>query len=222
MKVKFLKEEIPKYKPSKFRLALLGLIGILIAVRVVDHFVYPGQEIIPDDVFFAVAIVELFFLWFDAVREKNYVLWVHKKRGELDDMKRRFTLITSHELRTPITVIKGYLDLINDRIFGDLNERQAEALKRIGEYFGRLEEIQKNLTKLYSEHPVTAKRKLRPASMEVVIRATADEMMPFIKKRHLKLMIDVQRGLPKIKIICSSVSLVIWTSKNPRASFTSS
>jgi len=60
MKVKFLKEEIPKYKPSKFRLALLGLIGILIAVRVVDHFVYPGQEIIPDDVFFAVAIVELF------------------------------------------------------------------------------------------------------------------------------------------------------------------
>jgi signal transduction histidine kinase len=207
--MRIMNEEVTEYRPSKFRITMLALIGILIGIRIADLFAFPGEEILPDDIFFAVAIVELFLLWFDQVKEKNYILWVQKKKEELREMKRKFTLITSHELRTPITVIKGYLDLIQDGIFGDINERQVEAIKIVDEYFSKLEEMQNNLTRLYAEKSVLPKRELERAPIGPLIRSTAREMMPFVEKRHQKLFIDVEEGIPDVKMDVGGIKQVL-------------
>lgn len=53
-------------------------------------------------------------------------------------LKNEFCSITSHELRTPMTVIRGYLNLLLKEQFGPINERQKEGLVR----------MQKNVTQL--------------------------------------------------------------------------
>ncbi len=50
---------------------------------------------------------------------------------EVDAVKDAFISTVSHELRTPITSISGYLELLLDGAFGELDRRQLDALGRI-------------------------------------------------------------------------------------------
>src|SRR5262245_7652823 len=45
--------------------------------------------------------------------------------------KSEFLANTSHELRTPLNAIIGFSEVLSDRMFGDLNEKQEEYLKDI-------------------------------------------------------------------------------------------
>ncbi len=58
--------------------------------------------------------------------------------AELDRIKAEFMGVASHELRTPINVIRGYAELIEEGIAGDLTPRQREIMERIGEQTGVL------------------------------------------------------------------------------------
>ena len=44
----------------------------------------------------------------------------------------------SHELRTPLNAVIGFSELLRERMFGDLNERQAEYLEDIHDAGGHL------------------------------------------------------------------------------------
>ncbi|MFA5260227.1 MAG: GAF domain-containing sensor histidine kinase [Candidatus Omnitrophota bacterium] len=50
---------------------------------------------------------------------------------ELNDTKNKFLGIAAHDLRSPLTVIKGNLDLLKDRVLGDINPAQDESLQQM-------------------------------------------------------------------------------------------
>src|SRR5258706_43325 len=50
---------------------------------------------------------------------------------ELNRLKSEFLANMSHELRTPMNAIIGYASLMMDKIYGTLNEKQEQGLKRI-------------------------------------------------------------------------------------------
>ena len=45
---------------------------------------------------------------------------------ELDRLKAEFVSIATHELKTPVNVMLGYLQLLQENVYGDLTERQRE------------------------------------------------------------------------------------------------
>src|SRR5688572_10113788 len=49
--------------------------------------------------------------------------------AELDKLKAEFVSVASHELKTPINVILGYLQLMQDGIYGPLSSKQIEILE---------------------------------------------------------------------------------------------
>lgn len=50
---------------------------------------------------------------------------------ESDEIKDRLLSVISHELRTPVTIILGHVEILMDGIFGDMSEQQRESLLKI-------------------------------------------------------------------------------------------
>jgi len=84
-----------------------------------------------------VALLETFATQ-SAVAIQNARLFreLERKGRELESASRHkseFLANMSHELRTPLNAILGFSELLSERIFGEINEKQAEYLKDIQE-----------------------------------------------------------------------------------------
>ena len=55
----------------------------------------------------------------------------NEKLKGLDKLKTEFLSLASHQLRSPLTAIKGYASMLTEGAFGALDEKQNEAVKRI-------------------------------------------------------------------------------------------
>lgn len=51
---------------------------------------------------------------------------LYRKMREVDNMKDEFISIASHELRTPVTLIKGYLSMVTEGSFGKIENPEME------------------------------------------------------------------------------------------------
>ncbi|MBI2988356.1 MAG: GAF domain-containing sensor histidine kinase [Deltaproteobacteria bacterium] len=55
-----------------------------------------------------------------------------------NSVKSEFLSVMSHELRTPLNVVMGYTGLIQDKMLGEINERQEKALEKVIRHSGEL------------------------------------------------------------------------------------
>ena len=58
--------------------------------------------------------------------------------AELDRLKAEFVSVASHEIKTPLSVIRGYTSLLLDGIYGEVNEAQRKTLASISDQVDRL------------------------------------------------------------------------------------
>jgi signal transduction histidine kinase len=54
-----------------------------------------------------------------------------KQLAELDKLKAEFVSVASHELKTPVNVLLGYLQLLQEGVYGELTERQLEVCRTL-------------------------------------------------------------------------------------------
>jgi PAS domain S-box-containing protein len=53
------------------------------------------------------------------------------REAEIDRMKSTFVSIASHELRTPLNAIMGYTEMLNEGVYGPINDQQRGAMGRL-------------------------------------------------------------------------------------------
>ncbi|HMA03470.1 MAG TPA: HAMP domain-containing protein, partial [Gemmatimonadaceae bacterium] len=51
--------------------------------------------------------------------------------AQLDRLKAEFVSVASHELKTPINVVLGYLQLLNEGVYGPISAKQGEILRTV-------------------------------------------------------------------------------------------
>lgn len=65
----------------------------------------------------------------DISRLGNQLDWLRQRLAELEEQKQRFFRQVSHELKTPLTALWEAVDLLSNRVAGDLNIQQEEIVK---------------------------------------------------------------------------------------------
>jgi signal transduction histidine kinase len=63
----------------------------------------------------------------------------------LDRMKAEFVSVASHELKTPLSVIKGYVSLLRDEVYGEVPDEQKKILIAVGDQTDRLARLVQQL-----------------------------------------------------------------------------
>jgi len=99
-------------------------------------------------------------------KENKALRLANQKLVDLQEMKDKFMAITSHELRTPVSHLKGYLGIINDEYFQQLSASEKDqCMQIILNAVNNLEEIVTNMHNL--SHSDNEKLKLNAEQVEI-------------------------------------------------------
>lgn len=94
----------------------------------------------------------------------------------LDKTKSEFISIASHQLRTPLTVIKGYLSLILEGTIGTCDTRAMETLQTITGSTDRLVTLVNDLLDISRIERGTMLFEMKPTRLEVLAKDVFDEL----------------------------------------------
>lgn len=108
------------------------------------------------------------------------------REKELDRAKSEFVSLASHQLRTPPTTIKWYLDILLDYEGGLLNQKQKEYMREIYHSNQRMIELINALLNVariesgkFAIHP-------KPISLEYILKEIIHDMDPHIKQKNVR------------------------------------
>ena len=145
------------------------------------------------------------------IAERTQELTTANERLQEHDRRRSlFLSVASHELRTPMTVIRSFADNMRDGIAGPVNEQQLTYLTRIGHNLSRLTRIINQLldwSRLDSEKEVLC---LTPVCVQATALLVADSLRTVAAEKTIALEIVHANGLPAIQGDCDKLEQILW------------
>jgi signal transduction histidine kinase len=114
----------------------------------------------------------------------------------LDDLKSQFVSIAAHELRTPLSSIHGYVEMLLDGDLGRLTKQQREALEIVSRSAGRLMAITRNLLDLTRIEAGTILLVLKPVDVGRLVRAVIQEYRPELLEHGHQVVVEESQDMP--------------------------
>jgi len=109
----------------------------------------------------------------------------------LDEIKSRFVSIAAHELRSPLTSITGYADMLNDASFGTLNPQQHQFVEIIERSAMRLLGITNNLLDVTRMESGRLSLVMQPIDPTSLLEQAAEELHPLTQTKQQKIVLDI-------------------------------
>ena len=138
-----------------------------------------------------IANILILFLILQHTRLFSYVA-LYKKLQEVDKMKDEFIRMATHELRSPIINIRGYIEILREKIDPSLNEEEKEYLQRIdisAKNLGNLIDDILQVSRIQQGRLDITPKKIQP---ETVIKEVIKELELKARKKDLKLVFQPQ------------------------------
>jgi two-component system sensor histidine kinase ChiS len=113
--------------------------------------------------------------------------FLYKKVKEVDEMKDEFISMASHELRTPVTGIKGYSSMIMDGSFGLISDQIKNAVTIINASSNRLVTLVDDLLNVSRIEQGRMQTALKPLNIYGIIDEVVKELEVQADQKKLKL-----------------------------------
>lgn len=120
-----------------------------------------------------------------------------ERLAELDRMKAEFISVASHELKTPLNVIGGYAELLDDGVYGPMEPRQHEALESIQDQTRTLTDLVNQLLDLSRIEAGGFRVELMDVESEELFGAVRRMFEPLAKQKNIDFRVEVDHGFPK-------------------------
>jgi signal transduction histidine kinase len=204
--VSHLGEESPRGpEPDAVRLVMasrepivIGAKRMLVPIRCKDRVVglldlrgNGGRSFRPDHAQFASRVAD-----HAAIAIENARLYERVRQANL--AKSEFVSLVAHELRTPMTSIRGYTDMLARQIVGPLTPRQAEFLSIIGSNVHRMQVLVSDLQDISRIETGRLRLEMESTALAEAIQNALQATRGQIEGRSQQLELDVPEGLPRV------------------------
>jgi PAS domain S-box-containing protein len=132
----------------------------------------------------------------DLGEQNKRLQWSSRELQKANRLKSEFLASMSHELRTPLNAIMGYAALLSDRIYGDVNDRQEEGLRRIHVSAEHLLALINDILDLAKIEAGKMPLHLSPVSVALVVAEISQQVEPIVRRKQLSFSTDLPNGLP--------------------------
>lgn len=120
----------------------------------------------------------------------------NERLKELDKLKSEFVSIASHQLRSPLTAIKGYASLIKDGSFGKVPPGIADAIDRIFNSSQALVLMVEDFLNISRIEQGRMKYEFEALEMSSLIEEIIAELKPSVEKANLALSFSTDKQEP--------------------------
>jgi signal transduction histidine kinase len=123
---------------------------------------------------------------------------LYKAVQDANQAKTQFVSVVTHELRIPMTSIKGYTDLLRQGMVGPLNEMQRNFLEVIRNNVERMSVLVSDLSDI--SHIETGRMKLSVSAINLGdnIKQVLQSVRPKIEEKQQVLSVDLPADLPLV------------------------
>jgi len=129
---------------------------------------------------------------------RNLKIETRKLREEKDQMEKNFITFVSHEMRSPLVVIRQYIEALNE-IAGDRFDKDVrEIIERCRKRIQSLEEMIEHWLDISRIENGTLAQQKVSLSLASIISRSVEEMTPICRKRGISLETNIPKKLPQI------------------------
>jgi signal transduction histidine kinase len=133
---------------------------------------------------------------------------------KLDEAKSEFVSIASHQLRTPLTVIKGYISMILEGDFGKLSDKQIGPINKVYASNERLIDLVEDLLNISRIESGRLRFTYKVMDIEPLISSVFEELqtsakekgLEFVYKKPAKRLPDVNMDEEKIRQVIMNIT----------------
>lgn len=151
----------------------IGLISLKLSLAEMDAMTQ--STLVKSYVILLITVLIIILLLANNTRLFEYAT-LYKKIKEVDQMKDEFISMASHELRTPVTGIRGYVSMALDGTFGELNDKLRNSLKIVNSSAERLAILVEDLLNVSRIEQGRMKVQLQPIEAGGIIRSVVEEL----------------------------------------------
>jgi signal transduction histidine kinase/HAMP domain-containing protein len=145
------------------------------------------------------------------IAERTKELSIANERlQEIDRRRSLFLSVASHELRTPMTVIRSFADNMRDGIAGPVSEQQLTYLTRIGHNLSRLTRIINQLLDWSRLDTKSDTLFLTPVCLETTALLVAENFRAIAQGKNITLEIAKPDGLPAVLGDTDKLEQILW------------
>ncbi len=134
----------------------------------------------------------------------------NRRLRQMDKIKTDFLSIASHQLRTPLTIIKGYISMLLDGTFGKLGKKQQGALEKVFESSDRLIDLVEDLLNISRIESGRMEYNKRLVQMREIVEGVHEELKTAAEKKGLRFFFnEPKKQLPKVNIDPEKIRQVV-------------
>ncbi|MBK9050170.1 MAG: GAF domain-containing protein [Chloroflexi bacterium] len=123
---------------------------------------------------------------------------LYEQVNEANRAKSEFVSMVSHELKTPITAIRGYTDLMLAGLTGEVNDKQKSFLETITANIKRMDNLIKDLTDISRIETGQLNVHLEPIAFANVVSETMQATRGIHEGKNITVHLDMPNDLPPV------------------------